>query len=243
MGNVTTRITTDRQVPGFWRVTLNHPPINTVDDQMYDEIFDLVEAVEAEPSLKVVTFESANPDYFLAHYGVGGIDSRFGKPRWIEAATRLAQSSVRSAQVARSVQDGRRGRGIARIDPPESLRRRWKVVRDCSRRRLHHQPGARRARPARARFLNQYIRPQRHHADMVVRFADPPDAHDDPDSTHLDAHLLLRPGLPHPDLSDVVGDDPRAGPLAGGRGRRAGPVGCRVGCRRRRRSSSKSGSG
>jgi len=57
MGNVTARITTDKQVPGFWRVKLNHPPINTIDDQMYDEIFDLVEAIVAEPSLKVVTFE------------------------------------------------------------------------------------------------------------------------------------------------------------------------------------------
>src|ERR1700722_16457491 len=34
MGNVTARITTDKQVPGFWRVTLNHPPINTIDDQI-----------------------------------------------------------------------------------------------------------------------------------------------------------------------------------------------------------------
>jgi len=101
MGNVTTRITTDKQVPGFWRVTLNHPPINTVDDQMYDEIFDLVEAIEAEPSLKVVTFESANPDYFLAHYGVGESTSRFGKPRWIEAATRLTHSNVLSIAVIR----------------------------------------------------------------------------------------------------------------------------------------------
>jgi hypothetical protein len=32
MGNVTTRITIDKQVPGFWRVTLNHPPINRVDE-------------------------------------------------------------------------------------------------------------------------------------------------------------------------------------------------------------------
>jgi hypothetical protein len=48
MGNVTARITTDKQVPGFWRVTLNHPPINTIDDQMYDEIFDLVEAIVAD---------------------------------------------------------------------------------------------------------------------------------------------------------------------------------------------------
>jgi len=101
MGDVTTRITTDKQVPGFWRVTLNHPPINTVDDQMYDEIFDLVEAIEAEPPLKVVTFESANPDYFLAHYGVGESTSRFGKPRWMEAATRLTQSSVLSIAVIR----------------------------------------------------------------------------------------------------------------------------------------------
>jgi len=101
MSNVTTRITTDKQVPGYWRVTINHPPINTVDDQMYDEIFDLVEAIEAEPSLKVVTFESANPDYFLAHYGVGESTSRFGKPRWIEAATRLTQSSVLSIAVIR----------------------------------------------------------------------------------------------------------------------------------------------
>ena len=101
MDNVTTRITTDKQTSGYWRVTLEHPPINTIDDQMYDEVFDLVEAIEAEPSLKVVTFESANPDYFLAHYGVGESTSRFGKPRWIEAATRLAQSSILSIAVIR----------------------------------------------------------------------------------------------------------------------------------------------
>ena len=75
-----TRITTDKQVPGHWRITLNHPPINTIDDQMYDEIFDLVEAIDADPLLKVMTFESANPDFFLAHYGVGESRSRFGEP-------------------------------------------------------------------------------------------------------------------------------------------------------------------
>jgi enoyl-CoA hydratase/carnithine racemase len=57
------------QVAGYWRVSLNHPPINTVDDLMYDEMFDLVQAMDAEPALRVVTFESANLDYFLAHHG------------------------------------------------------------------------------------------------------------------------------------------------------------------------------
>src|SRR6202022_4600796 len=62
MNDVTSRIAIDKQLPGYWRVTLNHPPINTIDDRMYDEVFDLVEAIEAEPSLKVVTFKRANPD-------------------------------------------------------------------------------------------------------------------------------------------------------------------------------------
>ena len=98
---MTNRITVDNGVPGYWRVSLDHPPINTIDDQMYDEVFDLVEAAEAEPSLKVITFESANPDFFLAHYGVAESTSRFGKPRWIDAAVRLSRSKVLSIAVIR----------------------------------------------------------------------------------------------------------------------------------------------
>ena len=91
----------DKQVPGYWRATLDNPPINTVHDRMYDEVFDVVEAIEAEPALKVITFESANPDFFLAHYGIGESASRFGKPRWREAAVRLAHSNVVSVAVIR----------------------------------------------------------------------------------------------------------------------------------------------
>jgi phosphoribulokinase len=91
------------------------------------------------------------------------------------------------------------------LDPPENLRRRWKVVRDCSRRgyttnQVLEQLDRREA------DSEQYIRPQRLAADMVVRFSAPAGGEDDPDATHMDAHLLLRPGLPHPDLSDVVGE-------------------------------------
>jgi enoyl-CoA hydratase/carnithine racemase len=101
MSDPTNKITLDKQQRGFWRVTLYNPPVNTVDDQMYDEIFDLVEAMEADPTLKVITFESANPDFFLAHYGIGESTSRFGKPRWREAALRLARSNVVSVAVIR----------------------------------------------------------------------------------------------------------------------------------------------
>jgi 1,4-dihydroxy-2-naphthoyl-CoA synthase len=95
------KISTDKATPGHWRVTLNNPPINAIDDSMYDELFDLVEEIEAEPSLKVVTFESANPDFFIAHYSTAEPRSRFGTPRWIDTATRLAQSDVLSIAVIR----------------------------------------------------------------------------------------------------------------------------------------------
>ena len=95
------RLTTDRSTPGHWRVIFNNPPINTIDDRTYDEFFDLVAEIEAEPSLKVVTFESANPDFFIAHYSLAEPRSRFGAPRWIEPATRLAQSGVLSIAVIR----------------------------------------------------------------------------------------------------------------------------------------------
>ncbi len=101
MSNTYTAIVTDKTTPGHWRVTLDNPPINAIDDRMYDEFYDLVEEIEADPLLKVVTFESANPDFFIAHYSSAGPRSRFGKPPWIAAATRLAQSNALSIAVIR----------------------------------------------------------------------------------------------------------------------------------------------
>ncbi len=94
-------LTTDKSVPGYWRVMLDNPPINAITDRMYDEFYDLVGEIEADQSLKVVTFESANPDFFIAHYSTAEPRSRFGVPRWIEAADRLSKSSVLSIAVIR----------------------------------------------------------------------------------------------------------------------------------------------
>jgi enoyl-CoA hydratase/carnithine racemase len=95
------RLSVDKTVPGHWRVTLDNPPINLIDDRMYDELFDLVEAFDGEPALKVVTFESANPDFFIAHYSSAEPRSRFGTPRWIDTAQKLAASSVLSIAIIR----------------------------------------------------------------------------------------------------------------------------------------------
>jgi enoyl-CoA hydratase/carnithine racemase len=62
----------DKSKMGHWRITLDNPPINVIDNAMYDAFYDLVDEIEADAKLKVVTFESANPDFFIAHYGTSG---------------------------------------------------------------------------------------------------------------------------------------------------------------------------
>jgi phosphoribulokinase len=87
------------------------------------------------------------------------------------------------------------------LNPPEDLRRRWKVGRDCSR-RGYSTDQVLRELDRREPDSEAFIRPQRHHADVVVSFM--PDR--SPDPARLDAHLFLRDTLPHPDLTGVVGD-------------------------------------
>jgi enoyl-CoA hydratase/carnithine racemase len=56
--------------PAQWRVTFNHPPINLIDAMMIGELGELFEAVESNNQPAVIVFDSADPDYFLAHYDI-----------------------------------------------------------------------------------------------------------------------------------------------------------------------------
>lgn len=87
------------------------------------------------------------------------------------------------------------------LDPPEELRRRWKVSRDCSR-RGYTTDDVLAELDRREPDWEAFIRPQRHHADVVVSFRPGASEH----AEKLDAHLFLRETLPQPDLSDVIAD-------------------------------------
>ena len=89
------------------------------------------------------------------------------------------------------------------LNPPEPLRRRWKVQRDCSR-RGYTTDQVLAELDRRESDSEAFIRPQRRNADMLVSFLAP--AEDERDPTHLDAELTLRDGLPHPDLKPFVQD-------------------------------------
>ncbi len=93
------------------------------------------------------------------------------------------------------------------LDPPEEIRHEWKIKRDCAKRGYTeeqvHEDLERREPES-----EEFIRPQRRFADIVVRFAPIP-SRQDPPGTPLSAELLLRPTIQHPALSSVLTDDHR----------------------------------
>jgi enoyl-CoA hydratase/carnithine racemase len=97
-----THLSIDRRSPSYCRVTFDHPPINTITATTVVELAELVGLIEQDPDLNVVVFDSANPDFYLAHYdaendlgrtvalGVGPT----GMPAWIDSLVRLSRASV-----------------------------------------------------------------------------------------------------------------------------------------------------
>jgi enoyl-CoA hydratase/carnithine racemase len=61
----------DRTHPGRWTITFSNPPINMFVPTTIVELGALMTDLEADPSVKVVVFQSANPDFFIAHLDVG----------------------------------------------------------------------------------------------------------------------------------------------------------------------------
>src|SRR5258708_33801802 len=58
------------ETPAYWRVVFDHPPLNIMDADMFEGLQDLLGRMDTSPSLRVVVFESANPDFYLAHFEV-----------------------------------------------------------------------------------------------------------------------------------------------------------------------------
>lgn len=89
------------------------------------------------------------------------------------------------------------------LDPPEEIRRAWKLARDTAK-RGYSGPQVLAELERRTTESAAHIRPQRSHADIIVRFA-PIEVRDDPPDTPLSAELVLRPTIRHPDLTGVLG--------------------------------------
>jgi len=62
------QFTVDEVSPSYWRVTFENGPVNLLDADSIEQLAGLVTRIEESPAITVVVFDSANPDYFMAHW-------------------------------------------------------------------------------------------------------------------------------------------------------------------------------
>jgi enoyl-CoA hydratase/carnithine racemase len=89
------------ETPGYWRALFDNPPFNVLDATIFEGLQDLLTRMDTSPSLRVVVFESANPEFYLAHFDLTGKTGNIftaagpsGLPILIDTFVRLSKSPV-----------------------------------------------------------------------------------------------------------------------------------------------------
>src|SRR6266481_7504216 len=89
------------EMPAYWRVVFDYPPFNIVDADIFGSLQDLLIRMDTSQNLRVVVFESAIPDFYLAHFDltgkIGNITTAVGAsglPILMDTFVRLTKSPV-----------------------------------------------------------------------------------------------------------------------------------------------------
>src|SRR6476659_150019 len=60
------------ETPAYWRVVFDYPPFNIMDATIFEGLQDLLARMDSSPDLRVVVFEGASPQFYLAHFDLTG---------------------------------------------------------------------------------------------------------------------------------------------------------------------------
>jgi phosphoribulokinase len=91
------------------------------------------------------------------------------------------------------------------LAPPESLRESWKIKRDTGKRGYTPEQ-VKEQLQNREPDSEAFIRPQRQWADAIVTFY-PPEDNPEENNVLLNVSLVLRPTIPHPDLTRILNSE------------------------------------
>src|SRR6267378_4306016 len=87
--------------PAYWRVVFDYPPFNILDATIFEGLQHLLDRMAASESLRVVVFESAIADFYLAHFDLTGKTGNIttavgpsGLPILTDTFVRLTKSPV-----------------------------------------------------------------------------------------------------------------------------------------------------
>jgi enoyl-CoA hydratase/carnithine racemase len=84
----------------YWRISFDNPPLNLINPETLGELRQLVERIEGQTELRVVVFDSVNPEFYFARYDLSRAAETptepgpTGFPAWIDFVVRIAQSPV-----------------------------------------------------------------------------------------------------------------------------------------------------
>ncbi|RWO31012.1 MAG: enoyl-CoA hydratase/isomerase family protein [Mesorhizobium sp.] len=62
------QVRVERRTPAYWRVTFDNPPFNIFGPKSIPQLDEVITAIENDPDLKIVVFDSAVPGFFITHY-------------------------------------------------------------------------------------------------------------------------------------------------------------------------------
>jgi enoyl-CoA hydratase/carnithine racemase len=56
--------------PAYWRATFDNPPLNLMDPEVAYELRELINQMETTKELKVIVFDSADPEFYIGHVDI-----------------------------------------------------------------------------------------------------------------------------------------------------------------------------
>jgi len=108
-----TQLTLTVESPTFWRVTFDNPPINVIGLEMMRELKELLTELEQNDTVNVVVFDSADPDFYIAHYDVEvdndaaeALPGTPGYTAWVDITVRISKLNAVTIAAIRGIARG-----------------------------------------------------------------------------------------------------------------------------------------
>ena len=111
-----THLTLTEESPTFWRVTFNNPPINVIGLEMMRDLKAILTELEHNDTVNVVVFDSADPDFYIAHYDVmvdndeaealPKTDATANYTAWVDITVRMSKLNAVTIAAIRGITRG-----------------------------------------------------------------------------------------------------------------------------------------
>jgi enoyl-CoA hydratase/carnithine racemase len=108
-----THLRLTEESPTLWRVTFDNPPVNVIGTAMIRDLKDLLTELESNDTVNVVLFDSADPDFFLAHYDLAAdhaaseaLPSPTGYAAWVDITVRISKLPAVTISAVRGIARG-----------------------------------------------------------------------------------------------------------------------------------------